>query len=40
MKYFTNITNLDDLKKAYRAYVKSHPGIIAYLEIEKSQWER
>lgn len=26
--------------KDYNAYVKSHPGILAYLEIEKSQWER
>lgn len=25
---------------AYKAYVKSHPGIVAELDIEKGRWER
>ena len=26
--------------KAYRDYIKTHPGIIAHMDIERRQWER
>ena len=40
-KYFINCTNLDDLKKAYKAAaLKVHPGIVCELSIAKGKWER